>query len=61
MLKHIIAMAQDLGIECIVEGVETKEHINLLRQNNCFLAQGFYYDKPLPVTEYEKRLSELAG
>lgn len=56
MLKHVINMAQDLGLQCIVEGVETEEHIQLLKRNNCYLAQGFYFDKPLPVEIFEKRL-----
>ena len=29
MLRHIITMSQDLGLECIVEGVETAEQVNL--------------------------------
>lgn len=56
MLKHIIALAQDIGLECIVEGVESAEHVRLLKENNCFLAQGFYFDKPMPVEKFEKRL-----
>lgn len=59
MLKHIIALAQDIGLECIVEGVESAEQVRLLKENNCFLAQGFYFDKPMPVEEFEKRLDEL--
>lgn len=56
MLKHIISMAQDMGLECIVEGVETPEHIRLLKECKCYLAQGYYFDKPLPVDEFEKRM-----
>lgn len=59
MLKHIIALAQDIGLECIVEGVESSEHVQLLKENNCFMAQGFYFDRPMPVDEFEKRLREL--
>ncbi len=57
MLKHVIAMAHDLGMEVIVEGVETIEHIKLLKQNNCYLAQGFYFDKPLPKNDFIERMS----
>lgn len=57
MLKYVISMAQELGMEVIVEGVETVEHIKLLKENNCYLAQGFYFDRPLPKDEFEKRLS----
>jgi EAL domain-containing protein (putative c-di-GMP-specific phosphodiesterase class I) len=49
-------MARELGLECIAEGVETKEQVEVLRDNSCNIAQGFYYDKPLPVEDYEKRL-----
>lgn len=58
MLKHVIAMAQDLGMEVIVEGVETIEHIKLLKENNCYLAQGFYFDEPLPKSEFIQRMSK---
>lgn len=42
MLRHIITMSQDLGLECIVEGVETAEQVKLLKDCKCYLAQGFY-------------------
>lgn len=57
MLKHIISLAQDLGLECIVEGVETVEQVKLLKESNCFMAQGFYFDKPLPKSNFEERLN----
>lgn len=56
MLKHIISLAQDIGLDTIVEGVETIEHVKMLKENNCFLAQGYFFDKPLPIEEFEKRL-----
>lgn len=60
MFKYLIAMAQNLGLECIVEGVETIEQVRLLKENNCYMAQGFYFDRPLPVAEFETRLLALA-
>lgn len=56
LLKHVIEMAQELGLQCIVEGVETEEHLRLLKKNRCYLAQGYYFDKPLPVEVFEERL-----
>ena len=58
MFKYIVAMAQEMGLECISEGVETKEQLQLLADNNCNLAQGFYFDRPLPVEEFETRLNK---
>lgn len=59
MLKHIIAMAQNLGLECIAEGVETVEQVTILKENNCYHAQGYLFDRPLPVEEFETRLDGL--
>ena len=55
VLKHIIAMCNDLGIECIAEGVETKEQANYLRQVDCNVAQGYLYSKPITTEEFERK------
>lgn len=57
MFKYVVAMAKELGLECIAEGVETQSQLNVLRQNHCQLAQGFLFDKPLPVRDFEERLA----
>ncbi|MDD7581172.1 MAG: bifunctional diguanylate cyclase/phosphodiesterase [Treponema sp.] len=59
MIKHIISIAKNFGIDCIVEGVETIEHIKLLKENKCFLAQGYYFDPPLKREAFEERLMAL--
>ena len=57
MFKHVIEMTSEIGMECIVEGVETEQQLNVLRENNCNYAQGFMFDKPLPKEEFEERLT----
>ncbi len=57
MMKHVISMANELGMRCIAEGVETKDQIRMLKDMDCMRAQGFYFDKPLPREEFEKRLT----
>lgn len=59
MISHLFAMMQDMGLKCIVEGVETVEQVKILKENNCYLAQGFYFDKPLPMDEFRNRLLDL--
>ena len=49
-------MAKELGRECLTEGTESDYHISILKENNCDLAQGYYYDKPLPAAEFTDRL-----
>ena len=56
MLKHVIAFAGELGMECIAEGVENPEQIAVLKGYGCNRAQGFYFAKPLPKEEFEKKL-----
>ena len=56
MFHHVVNMAKEIGLTCVAEGVETREQVDILRKNGCEIAQGFYYDKALPVREFEKRL-----
>lgn len=57
MLRHVVAMAQEMGLECVAEGVETRKQVDLLKkQSSSIIAQGFYFDRPLPMEEFETRL-----
>lgn len=56
LLSHLLTMLYDMGFKCLVEGVETLEHIKILKENNCYVAQGYYFDRPLPVEQFEERL-----
>jgi EAL domain-containing protein (putative c-di-GMP-specific phosphodiesterase class I) len=47
IIKAIIAMAKQLDITVIAQGVETKEQLQFLNQNTCFYVQGNYYSLPL--------------
>lgn len=53
VISHTIAMAKDLKLGVIAEGVETKEHVDFLKSSSCDVAQGFYFAKPMPVDEFE--------
>ena len=56
MIKHVISMASDLGMYCICEGVESMEHVQLLKENKCYMAQGYFFNRPLPQDEFEQVL-----
>ncbi len=49
IIKVIIALAHNLGLQVIAEGVETEEHVHFLRENKCDHMQGYYYSRPLPA------------
>jgi sensor c-di-GMP phosphodiesterase-like protein len=58
MFKYVVRMANELGLECIAEGVETYKQVDVLLNNNCLFAQGFLFDKPLPMEEFEDRMKK---
>ncbi len=58
ILHSVVEMANRLGLEVIVEGVETIEQAEFLLSIGCRNAQGFYFYRPMPVSEYERCLEE---
>jgi EAL domain-containing protein (putative c-di-GMP-specific phosphodiesterase class I) len=53
IVKTIIAMADNLGLEVIAEGVETEAQREFLRRNGCHAYQGYLFGKPVPLDEFE--------
>ena len=53
LVQAIIAMAHGLGLEVVAEGVETREQWEFLQSLNCDFAQGYYFGKPMPKSEFE--------
>lgn len=58
MVRHVIKMAEELSMSCIAEGAESIEHIALLKSMGCRFVQGYFFDRPLPESEFKKRLKE---
>jgi len=55
ILNMIISLSKTLGLSVVTEGVETKEQVVKLTQMGCRIYQGYYFSKPIPVEEFEKR------
>ncbi|PPD31941.1 MAG: diguanylate cyclase [Methylomonas sp.] len=53
IVAAITAMAQQLKLEVVAEGVETVEQLDFLRELQCHFVQGYYFSKPLPAAEFE--------
>jgi diguanylate cyclase (GGDEF)-like protein len=58
IVRHVIALAGDLGLDVVAEGVETPEQARLLMELGCVRAQGYLWAKALPVAELRDRLVE---
>ena len=56
ILESSISMLKQMGMDVLVEGVETQYQVDLLREMDCDVAQGFFFDRPLLVEEFEKRM-----
>ncbi|WP_328803443.1 EAL domain-containing protein [Paenibacillus silvestris] len=54
IVATIISMAQHLNMDVIAEGIETKEQLDILMDNDCKKIQGYYYSRPLPARDVEE-------
>lgn len=58
IVKTIVAMAHNLGLEVLAEGVETEEQLAYLYDCGCDNMQGYLFSRPLPPDELEQLLKE---
>lgn len=58
IVKYLVELAHTNDMEAIIEGVETKEQVDLLRKLKIDTVQGFYYSRPLPFDKYNELLKE---
>lgn len=56
IVKAIINLAKNLGLQTIAEGVETLGQLEFLREHACDEVQGYYYSQPLPMAQFEALL-----
>jgi diguanylate cyclase (GGDEF)-like protein/PAS domain S-box-containing protein len=52
IIRATIAIAQNLGLETVAEGVELTEQADFLREAGCDVAQGYLYSRPLPAAAF---------
>lgn len=57
IVRTIIAMAENMNLNVIAEGVETELQKQFLEQNGCLMYQGFYFGKPMPVDAFEELIT----
>jgi EAL domain-containing protein (putative c-di-GMP-specific phosphodiesterase class I) len=61
IMEAMITVGHRLGLDVVVEGVETAEQDNLVRERGCDLAQGFLYARPMPANELPRAVDEIHG
>ena len=56
ILSDVIRMAHRMGLDVVAEGVEEKYQLDRLRDLECDFVQGYFFAKPMPVSEFETLL-----
>lgn len=56
ILKNIVALANDIGMKTLSEGVETEDAFKFLRSIGCERIQGYLFGKPMPKDELTDRI-----
>ena len=54
IMQNIMQLSDDLGLISLTEGVETQEQFEMLTNMRCKMFQGYYFNKPMPVGDFEK-------
>jgi len=58
IVTSIIALAHNLKLAVIAEGVQTPQQLDYLRTHGCDEMQGYYFSKPLPAADFEQMLRQ---
>lgn len=53
VIENVMQMAKRLEIHTVAEGVESQEHIDMLKDMGCDIVQGYFYSKPVPASEFK--------
>jgi diguanylate cyclase (GGDEF)-like protein/PAS domain S-box-containing protein len=61
IVRTIVVLAQNLGMDVVAEGVETNEQLVLLQKLGCENGQGYFFSKPVNADGAEKIIAETYG
>lgn len=61
IVRSLVGLAQSLGMDHVIEGVENEEQLELLRADRCRVGQGFHLCPPVPPSEISRILTEDNG
>jgi len=59
LLQHIAEMAESLGVELVIEGIETEQQVELIQGSANRVGQGYYFSKPLELDDAREYLYNI--
>ncbi|MGB3866351.1 MAG: EAL domain-containing protein [Xanthobacteraceae bacterium] len=58
IVKSLLALSRDMNLDCVVEGVETREEMDVLRNLGSLMVQGYFYSPPIAEDEVRPFLDQ---
>lgn len=58
IVAEVIDLAKKLDMKIVAEGIESREQVDFLAEQDCDLIQGYYFAKPMPIEEFEEKYKE---
>lgn len=58
-IRSLIGMVKHMGMTTVMEGVETREQLEFMKESGCDVVQGYYYAKPMPLHEFRRFMAEF--
>lgn len=58
IMRGIVDLSESLNAQVVCEGVENVEDVYLMQEIGAYIAQGYFYSRPIPESEFEKKLAK---
>lgn len=58
IVSEVIDLAKKLNMKIVAEGIESREQVDFLAEQECDLIQGYFFAKPMPVNEFEEKYNK---
>ena len=55
IVSEVIDLAKKLNMKIVAEGIENREQVDFLAEQECDLIQGYFFAKPMPICEFEEK------
>lgn len=59
IMRGIVKLTEELEAQVVCEGVETEADIELMKEIGAYVAQGYFYSRPIPEAEFEEKLAVM--
>ena len=57
IVKSLLALSRDMGLDCVIEGVETQEEMTAIRRLGGLMVQGYFYSPPIKASQISAYLT----